>query len=173
MHSKWVFNHFQHQPRWHLRPLAVLWLVGLFAGILLCCIRPDDSVDILRSAMLTSPSPMYLFLVDILPVAVIVISIITPFYGLAYFAVLLSAVCHGFSGVLIYISNGSSAWLLRPLLLFSASCASALIWWLLLISKKRRCLRRNIRFACFLSCLVFLADWFIISPLLGDLAKYF
>ena len=173
MHPKWVFKHFYPQSGRRVRLLAALWILGLLAGIILCSIGPYDAADILHSTVSVSPAPLSLFLICFLPVIFVAIALTSPFFLLSYFAVFLSAVSHGFCGIMIHVAQGSAAWLLRPLLLFSASCTSVLMWWLLLQSKNKSRLHRNIRLAGILSCLIYIVDLFLVSPFVGDLAKYF
>ena len=173
MHTKWVFSHFSIGSKLHIRMLFMLWFAGLTVGILMCKLCPDAFVSTMCNALHISPSPYGLLLAGILPVAVTAILLITSLYWLLYPMVFLRAVCLGFSAILIYIAQGSCAWLLRPMLLFSASCASVLMWWLLLTGNNKICLFRGIRFAAFLSCLMFIVDCFVIQPLFDDLSKYF
>jgi len=173
MHSKWAFIHFYHQSRRQILFLATLWFTGLLFGILLCSLKSYDSVGILHRAVIDTPAPFALFLVCVLPVALTAIAVSLPLFGLIYPTVVLTAVSHGFSGTVIYIAQGSAAWLLRPLLLFSASCTSVLMWWLLLQDEPKRRLRKNVILAGVLSCVIFLIDLLVISPLVGELAKYF
>lgn len=173
MHAKWVFKHFQPWPGRRIRRLTALWIMGLLIGIILCNRGSFDAVRMLSGMSLASPAPPCLFLVCFLPVVLIAIALTSPFFQISYLAVFLSAVSHGFCGTLVYMAQGSAAWLLRPLLLFSASCTSVLMWWLLLQSMNKGRLYRNIRLAGALACFIYLIDLFLVSPFVSDLVKYF
>lgn len=173
MHSKWVFKHFHSRPQRQLLILAVFWVLGLFAGILLCSLGSNDSASILHGAVLSGPSPLGLFFVCILPVTLTAIALVSSLFKLAYIAVFLSAVSYGFCGIMIYMAQGSTAWLLRPMLLFSSSCISVLDWWLLFKSEKKDHIHRNVRFVFILAFLIYAIDIFVVSPFVNDLAKYF
>jgi hypothetical protein len=71
----------------------------------------------------------------------------------------------------ISIAFGSSAWIIRPLLLFSSGCSSVLMWWLVLRGNAGRNYKKHICFAFFTSCLVYVLDLFLVSPFVGDLIK--
>lgn len=173
MHSKWVFKHFYPRPKRQLYILAALWTFGLLAGVLLCNLGLNDSAGVLLGAALTAPSPLGLFLVCMLPVTLTAIALVSPLFVLAYIIVFLGAVSHGFCGIMIYMAQGSAAWLLRPMLLFSSSCISVLVWWLFLKSEMKGHLHRNIRLVCILAFFIYAIDLFIVSPFVDDLAKYF
>ena len=175
MHSKCLFKHFALLPRLRIQLLAVLWGTGLLVGILLSATCFRESTAVLRSALTVTTAPFLLFLTIALPVAVTAVALSTPLFTLSYPLVFFTAVCHGFCGILIYLAQGSSSWLLRPMILFSASCTSVLMWWLLIRNSKEKCLSlgADIRLAGVLSCFIFVIDLFVISPLLTDLTKYF
>lgn len=173
MHSKWVFKHFRPRSGRQVGFLAALWMVGLFAGIALCSLGSFDSAALLRSAVSVAPTPLGLFLTCVLPIALIAIAFTSSLFGLAYITVFLCAASHGFCGIMIYFAQGSAAWLLRPMVLFSAGFTSVIMWWLILQSESKSRLHNNVRLAGVLSCFVYIIDLFVISPLVGDLLKYF
>lgn len=171
MHTKWVFKHFRPRAGKRNFFLVLLWDIGLVLGVLLCSLAPCDISDILFGAIYTKPSVFGLFLVCVLPVALTAISVRTSLFWFSYLTVFLSAVSRGFSGTAIYIAVGSASWLLRSLLLFSASCTSVLMWWLLLQADTGRHLRERMRLSLGLSCFVYIIELFFISPLVSDLVK--
>ena len=173
MHYKWVFNHFQTRSRRPINTLATLWILGLLIGILLSCLAPYDFAEVFRLAFVSKPAPLQLLFVCVLPVAVAAIALSSSLFVFSYIAVFFCAVSHGFCGIAIYAMFGSAAWLLRPILLFSAGCSSVLMWWLFLQNETKSRLHSNIRIVGILSCLIFFIDLFIVSPFIGDLAKYF
>lgn len=171
MHIKWVFKHFRPQSKGYIYILAALWITGLILGIILSCVCSQNANSILYGAMLAEPSPLYLLCVCVLPVAFSAIAFASPLNWLAYIAVFLFAVSHSFCAATIYTAVGSAAWLLRPMLLFAASCTSVLMWWLLLQNNAGRHAGKKIRFAILMSCIVCIVDLFLISPLVGDFTK--
>ena len=173
MHLKWVFKHFAPRLRSRILPMVALWTFSLLAGILLCALSSSDLVGLFRAACTASPAPAGRLLVCTLPIAVMAAALLSPLFVLSYLAVFLCGISHGFCGFAIYIAQGNAAWLLRPMLLFSAGCSSVLMWWLILQCQIRPRLHRNIRLSAVLSCVVYCIDSFVISPLIGDLSKYF
>lgn len=171
MHSKWVFKHFRPQESRYTFVLVLLWSIGLLLGILLCGLSPYDIVDVLYGTFYAKPSMFSLFLASILPVLFAVASVHTSLYLISCPSVFLSALSHGFCGAAIYIAFGSAAWLLRPMVLFSAGCTSVLMWWLLFQRNTGRRMHKHICLALCLSCLVYIVDLFLVSPLVGDLIK--
>lgn len=171
MHSKWVFKHFRAQSNKQCCLMAFLWGAGLLFGILLCILSPYETTDILYGVIGTKPSLLSLLLVCMLPVVLSAIAVCSPLFPIAYILVFLSAVSHGFCGTVIYLAVGDAAWLLRPIFLFSASCSSVLMWWLLFQANTGERLHKHIGFALCLSSLVYIIDLFLISPLVGDIAK--
>lgn len=173
MHTKWVFKHFSARSGRQIRILAALWTMSLLTGIVLCCLSRFDAFSEFRFLFSDDPAPLSLFLVCVFPVVLIAIALTASLFGLVCLTVTMSGVSHGFCGIMIYIAQGSAAWLLRPMLLFSASFVSVLMWWLILQNETSGRLRKNIRLAGVLSCVVFVIDLFIVSPIVGDLVKYF
>ena len=171
MHTKWVFKHFYPRSDRQICIFAVLWVIGLLSGVLLCKHSSFDVSIIFFGAVNTDPLPLILFLICVLPATLSAFAFSCSLFPIACLIVFSVALFQGFSGTLIYMSVGSAAWLLRPMLLFSASCTSVLMWWLLLQSKSGRLIYKNIRFAFVFSCITFLIDLFLVSPLVSDLTK--
>ena len=166
MHPKWVFKHFATVLQGSTLRLAVLWSLSLLCGILLCSLASSDLSIVFRTAFSAQTSILERALVCLLPLVVIVT-------GLSYATVFLCGISQGFCGFAIYIAQGNAAWLLRPLLLFSAVCSSVVMWWLIFQSNATGRFRERIRFALILCCIICCIDFFIISPFVGDLSKYF
>lgn len=171
MHSKWVFKHFRPGSGKKNIVLALLWGGGLLAGTLLCAAAPFDAESILYGAMHAKPSLLGLFLVCVLPVLIAAVAISTSLFLVAYVLVLLIAILHGFSGTAIYLAVGNAAWIVRPMLLFAASCTSVLMWWLLLQRSARNRVFKPACLALGLSCLIYILNLFLLSPFIGDLTK--
>lgn len=171
MHSKWVFKHFCPGSNKRNVLLAMLWGGGLLAGVSLCAYTPFATESILYGVMYAKPSLLSLFLIGVMPVLFTAVCAFTSLHPIAYVLILLSAITHGFSGTAIYLAVGSAAWIVRPLLLFTSSSTSVLMWWLLLQRNTRRGAHKQVGLALFLSLLVYLLDFFILSPLIGDLTK--
>lgn len=171
MHSKWVFKHFYPQTGKRDFLLILVWVIGLLVGVLLCALSPDDSAEVLSDVASVKPSTVSLFLVCVLPVVFSAIAVRFHVSPIAYFLIFLNTVSHGFCGMAINIAFGSSAWIVRPLLLFSSGCSSVLVLWLLLQKNIGRHLRKHICFALGISCLIYILDLLLVSPFVGDLIK--
>ena len=173
MHPKWVFKHFWSRSRSGFFPTAMLWMLSLLIGFLLCSQSPLDPVSAFQSVLSASSGPLGSLCVCVLPIVVMAIALLSPLFALSYLVVFLLGISHGYCGCMIYLAIGNASWLLRSLLLFSASCSSVLMWWLILQNETTHRLNKNIRFAGTLSCIFFVIDLLVISPIVGDLAKYF
>lgn len=171
MHTKWVFKHFHPVRDRQICIFAALWVIGLLSGVLLCDHSAYDFSVIFFGAVNTDPLPLGLFLICALPATLSALAFTFSLFPITCLIVFSIAVFQGFSGTLVYMSVGSAAWLLRPMLLFSASCTSVLMWWLLLQCKDRRLKYKHIRLAFVFSCITFLIDLFLVSPLVSGLAK--
>lgn len=171
MHSKWVFKHFYLRTSNQVYVLAILWVIGLLSGIILCSYSYCDFTGIFFGAVNVDPAPLALFLVCMLPVLLSAVAVSFSLFSITCLVVFAVAVFQGFSSMVVYIAVGSAAWLLRPILLFSASCSSVLMWWLLLQHKKGRRLHKSIHVVLISSSLTFVVDMFLVSPFVSDLAK--
>ena len=171
MHSKWVFNHFDYRSKGSVLSAVMLWISGIVTGIVLCLVNSHIAVNTLNDSISSSPKPYGLFLICVLPIVFVLLSRTRLLFALVYFMMFLVAISYGFCGMGIYVSLRSAAWLLKPMLLFSASCSSVLMWWLLLQVKMRQGFCRSVCLTAALSGLVFIADFFLVSPFVGDLAK--
>ena len=171
MHSKWVFKHFCPHSGKRNFLLFLIWVIGLLLGTLLCNFASFNCIEFLYEAVSVKPSIPGLLLVCTLPVALSSIAICSRVFLIAYLLVFLNAISLGFCGTIINISFGSSAWIIRPMLLLSSGCASVLMWWLLLQNNLEKHNRKHIRLALIISCLVCILDFLFISPFVGDLIK--
>ena len=171
MHTKWVFKHFRPRAGEQNFFLILLWGIGLVLGVMMCVLAPYDISDIFFGAINTKSSIFSLSLICILPVVFAALSVRMPFRVLSYLPVFLIAVSRGFCGTAIYIAVGHAAWLLRSLLLFSATCTSVLMWWILLQANTGSHINKQVRLSLCLSCLIYIIELFLISPLVGDLVK--
>ena len=171
MHTKWVFKHFRPRAGEQNFFLILLWGIGLVLGVMMCAFAPYDILDIFLGVIYTKSTAFFLFLICILPVLFAGLSVRMPFRVLSYLPVFLIAVSRGFCGTAIYIAVGHAAWLLRSLLLFSATCTSVLMWWILLQADTGSPVSKQVRLSFCLSCLIYIIELFMISPLVGDLIK--
>ena len=171
MHSKWVFKHFRPYESKRNLVLILTWCGGLLAGVLLCSHASYNYANIVYGAIHTCPSLPGQLVVCVLPVTVSALAVYLPLFPVAYILVLLSAVTHGFSGMAIFMAVGSAAWIVRPMLLVSSSCAFVLMWWLLLQRDAGSRTYKPVCLALCLSCLIGILYLFFISPFIGDLTK--
>ena len=175
MHLKCVFKHFLHHHRPHFPTLILLWFAGLSVGTVLSVTNKCTVTTLITIAFSTTPSPVYLFIINILPIVTIAFFLTMQLHTLVNLSVLFLSIFHSFSAAGIILSHGSSAWLLAPLFLFSANSTAVIMWWLLI---RHRCANTprfpsDIRTACIISCFIAAADHWLILPFLNDLTKYF
>ena len=173
MHLQCVFKHFSHRERKGVFLYIIVWITSLLVGILLCSASVQSSVDLFRDLFCVSPTVFGRVTICVFPIVIAASCFFPPLFVLSYFALASSGVAYGFCGCMIYLAWGSAAWALRPLLLFSAGSSSALMWWLIITRTTRIRMLNKIRCISVLSCVIFLIDLFVVSPIVGDLSKYF
>ena len=153
--------------------LVVLWFFSLLSGILLSALSSGNAYHTFALTLFDSPAPFCLFLVCVLPVAITAIALQFPTLVPLYAIVILVGLSHSYTGTIVYFTQGSAAWLIRSMLLFSTGCSSVLMWWLILQSGAKRQFCKNLCLVGILICIVFVVDFFIVSPILRDLIMYF
>ena len=175
MHSKWVFKHFLSLSKRHLQLLFLVWVAGLFLGMLLCATCNDQTAQLCTGVARAVANRFALVLVCLLPIVIVVIALFARLFFLAYPVVFLMAFSRGFSGFLVCMEQGSGAWLIRPMFLFSAGCTSVILWWLLIrnCNGRRLNFRKDIAIAIASLFVVNTIDLCFISPFLAGLSKYF
>lgn len=171
MHSKWVFKHFEFQKKGHIPTLAMLWVLGLVTGIVLCGVSASNATNVFWDVLSTSPKPLGSLLVCLLPVSLVALLAVPSLAKLTYFLLPVLAVFHGFCGMCVYLAVGDGVWLLRPMLLFASSSVAVLVWQLIFRICAGRQLQKYICSTLLASCLIFIIDMFLISPFVGDLTK--
>jgi len=153
----------------------IIWVFGILIGALLSACNSQLSVNVARMAMSNPPTFIGVLIVNVLPLAILVIMLSRRIVAPVYPLILLESLSRGFCGMSIINFLGNGAWVLRFLFLFSPGCVSALIWYLL-FNYTRGGEHRFFNDVCILSSLVFLVtvvDYFAISPFLVRLSKYF
>ena len=173
MQSRCLFKHFSTHTKLPIYILCLLWICGLLLGIMLASYSDHSLTDTLHNALLTAPQFSSLFLVVAIPVSLTAVAVSTPLFALSYPLIFLIALSHGYSGISIYLIYGSCAWLIRPLILFSASCTSVLIWWLLICGCDSCNHKADVRLTTIIFSIIFIINLFVVSPLFDDLTKYF
>ncbi len=155
--------------------VTLFWFLGLLTGIGLAVVSPMDVTAIFRSAVSEQASPVLLFFVSAFPIMALTFALYLGAFPICSVLVFLNAICRGFSGMLIYLSLGSAAWLIRPLFLFSSSCVSVYMWWLIIrhFSKGRYHLFKDLSIVIILIFVTVMSDTFYISCFLTVLTKYF
>lgn len=146
-----------------------LWVLGLLTGIFLqkSCSR---GADILFASASTGAS-LIPSLVVTLPAVICSVILAYSVAPLCYPLVFGVGFCRSFCGMLVFLSFGSSAWLIRGLLLFNAAVSSTFMWWLLFSSAagKRQPNKRLILCAVLFAMATSFVDVYIISPFLLNL----
>lgn len=175
MHTKCLFKHFPTSKNRYFCLLTGFWIAGILAGILFSSTYSTGLNLHPIGTLLIRPIPIFLFLSILLPPACVLVANATGCRALNLVTVSFTSVCHGFCGNYIYLVSGNCSWLMRPLFLFSAGFGAVLMWLLLLgnTNRARTNISRDIRLTAIAVTLIFCTDFFLISPLLIDLSKFF
>lgn len=171
MHSKWVFKHFLFRKKTPVLSLSMLWVLGIVIGVVLCCCSASNATNAFWDVFISSSKPFGSLLVCLFPVVLVALLSVRSLAKLTYFLFPVIAIFYGFCGMSVYLAVGDGAWLLRPVVLFTASCIAVLSWQLIFRVCNERQFVRHISLALFASCLIFIIDMFLVSPFVDDLAK--
>lgn len=175
MNTRYIFTHSRMYRSLRIWLPASLWVTGLCIGVILAVSHADNSKALLDSILSETPSSILMLAKTALPIVCCGFAIGCSAFALVYPLVLLEATSFGFCAILLFEVFGSGAWLIRLLCLFSSSISCVLMWWLLFRHSKSKAqsFSKDIRLACALSFLITIVDFFIITPFLADLTKYF
>ena len=146
--------------------LPVVWTLGILFGILVVIIT-NDIYAVANASVRLRPNLAILYIINILPLAVLVALIAVRQYGLVYLLLFLYGLFRGFCGMCIILAFAASSWLVRCLHLFSSSLVSLLMWWLIYsYTNCRHGRSKLIYISALLVSIVKFLDYFIISPIL-------
>jgi len=174
VNKDYSFSRFVLVNRVALPVFLLVSLSGLLFGVFLAETQ-TSLVHICFSELFVRPSAILLLLTILMPVAAFCLILRKQLQVLLYLIAFFWFVCHGFCGMLLYMTIGEGAWLLRCLLMFSSNAVSVFICWLFArhCEKVQLSFVRDVRLVSFLSVVVFILDIFLISPFLSHLLMYF
>ncbi len=154
--------------------LLLIWLLGLSFGMYLALHCSISAFQMLHAVLSVRPSPILAVFVGITPVAITALTIWYPSYAACCIFFAFESICRGFCGMTVSFGLEHSAWLVRPIFLFSASCSSVLMWLLIVrhCDDRRVDFSKDARIALVLACAAALVDTFFITPFLTDLFDY-
>ena len=145
--------------------LSFVWILGILFGA--CgAVFAENTYLITDVVVSKRPNLSLLFIVNILPIALLTAIFAFRSYGFIFVMMFLYGLFRGFCGMCTIFTFGSGAWLVRCLLLFSGSAVSVLVWWLALSYVAYRCHVLKLLFNLLFISLVTFVDYFVISPFL-------
>ena len=146
--------------------LSVVWIFGILLGIGVVIFDKDIYI-ITNSVVKHQPDIVLLYIVNLLPVLMLLALFTAQAYGLICLITFLYGIFRGFCGMCTVLAFGSGGWLIRLLFMFSSGLISALFWWLILSDKQySRCFLKLSCTTVLLVSFVTLFDYFVISPFL-------
>jgi len=154
--------------------VSVIWILGLVVGICFANVYDYNPVSAEKLAVVSAFSPVSLFFIAVLPVALISLSLLYAPKICPCMVVAVEAVCRGYSSMLVVITFGNAAWLIRSLFLFSSILTSVLMWWLIFRYRyvNRYRFRKDIFISLFSAVIIAAVDIIIVAPFLRDLTLY-
>ena len=154
--------------------ISFFWLLGLCFGISLAFFSTDRSAIMLHTAMEQNAPIVFVLLVGVLPIAILAMAIKYSLFWVACPLNLLTGMCRGYCGMLIFIAFRHGTWLLRTLFLFSSGIGSVLVWFLLIrnYTTAGQTFKQDLRLVAVVYLIIFAIDQLLISPFLSDLVKY-
>ena len=155
--------------------LITIWCVGLLLGIALSAANRPLFGDLLRVVVTKRPSFTALLFRNILPVVLLYVVLLHSGFYMIYPLIFIDALCRGFCAMCVIGFFGSSAWLLRSMVLFSTGCVS-IIFWYMLFSFLQGTAKRSAADMIVVAAIPMVAtiiDYSFVSPYLLNLSKYF
>lgn len=146
-----------------------LWVLGLLTGILLLNTCGQGANILFASA--NTKASLIMSLVTGLPAVICSVIFAYSLAPLCYPLIFGVGFNRGLCGMLVFSAFGSSAWLIRVFLLFSAAVSCTFMWWLLFrnVINNRQANKRLILRTVLFSLAISFIDVFIISPFLINL----
>ncbi len=155
--------------------LIAIWCVGLLLGIALSVSNHPFFEELLGVVLSKRPAFMALLFRNILPVVLLYVVLSHSVFYMIYPLVFIDAFCRGFCAMCVIGFFGSSAWLLRSMVLFSTGCVSIIVWYMLL-SCLQGTAKRSVADIIVVAAIPMVAtiiDYSFVSPYLLNLSKYF
>ena len=173
MYTGFLSLRFSRQKDLKFCVLIAVWLAGLLGGVLLAKAYRINLAYITVS--LSKPAvPFLVFLTNGIPLTIAAFALYHSFHIILFPLLFLQGGCRTFCATLAMMT-GSAGWLIRLLFSFSGCCTSLLIWWITVrhLTERGNRFYQDVYFVAMLSCVVSLAEIFLISPLLANLSIYF
>ena len=151
--------------------LAFVWFLGLESGRFYAAQSNNTYLLLMRVAAMTRPSIIGLAVSVLLPFLITIGSVYFARPSIIYILAFLWAELFGYSSACLQLMFGSAGWLIRLLLFFTDGWAILLLLWIWLrwIGGGARQAIREITFCGILCSVVWIIDYFVVSPFLGML----
>lgn len=151
--------------------LALLWIVGLLLGAVVSLSADTLLSSTMRSALHSGMSIFGLLAALLLPFLITALAVFISQPSLLLPVAFLKAFLFSFTGTGLLTAFGTSAWLLRCLLMFSDTLVLPLLWWLWLrlLSDDRNTALYSCLFAVAGTVLIGCFDFALVSPFLVSL----
>ena len=154
------------------RKLFLLYFGGIVFGCLISFFVSDYLICFLAPSFLVRPSLFGVLFSNLMPFLILLCLRKSPVSYLCYPFMFLNSAMTGFAGFFVLQIFKDVAWLIRPLLMFSAGSVSVFLWWIL-ISSNEELNRRSIIIALIVLISIFFFDYFVISRFIYSLIVYF
>ncbi len=154
--------------------LVLSWCGGLLAGTLFAAGADESLLSLMRRALSCRVSIVLLFLAAVLPFLITAYAVCINKYLILYAACFLKGLVFSYCAFLIFRAMGDSGWLLQPMFQFTDSVMCTVFCWFSLrcCTIGERLLKRDLMVCIFISALVVIIDFLLVSPFLGTLVHY-
>ena len=151
--------------------LAVSWLAGLLLGSLISLSADTLLVSTMRAALYGGMSIFGLLTSLLLPFMITAFAVYISQPLLIFGTAFMKAFLFSFTGLGLLSAFGSSAWLIRILLMFADSMILPLLWWvwIRILTDDRSRAARNLFCAAVFAAMIGYFDYAFIAPFLACL----
>lgn len=155
-----------------MKPLLMLWILGLIIGSLAGLSCGDLSRSELLRTLSARPSFVRLLICSIFPFAFTLAAVLCGRGIFVYFLSLVKGFAVSCTGCICLICFGSSGWLVRSFLLYSQIATMPALWylWLSCCREKERISLSSLGLLLFYVSAVVFLDCYLIAPLLIKLS---
>lgn len=175
MNTGFIFNRFGNKNNWHVFVLILVWIGGLLLGMSFA-LKDSSTLDgVVFTAVSKQAGIIPSFVVFVFPILATAISIHFKRRIVCVPVFLAEAISRGFTGSAISLAFGSSAWVIRLLLLLPGCCVSVVMWLIYLWNSQYSSLhfRRNIIVAVGAVTILVFINVYVVSPFLSVIPIYF
>lgn len=155
--------------------LGFCWVLGILFGMHFVSFVSEPFSSLIRTGVYSRVTTAGLLTVLLLPLFASAITVYFFIPYLQYFICFLKAFCFGCCLYCSVHTFAAAGWLIMSLMMFSDSCMLVpLLWfWCRHITGNRQSLKRDVYYCLTAAVLIGFVDYFIISPYLVGLLKYF